>query len=110
MKSLEQKSCSSCGESFACGAERGEERCWCDHLPHLSLVANEARDCFCPQCLRETIQKLNCATTSAGAPAIKAAVSSQYWPVEGVHFYSEGRSVVYKPRSQHRRRDCCYSG
>src|SRR5438046_299488 len=43
MKPLEQKTCSSCGESFACGAERVEERCWCDHLPHVSLVANEDR-------------------------------------------------------------------
>src|SRR2546421_6399761 len=103
MKPLEQKTCSSCGESFACGAERVEERCWCDHLPHVSSVANEDRDCFCPQCLRQAIQKLNCAGTSAGAPPIRAGVSSQYSLVEGEGYYSEGEAIVFTARYHLRR-------
>jgi hypothetical protein len=115
MKSLEQKSCSSCGESFACGAERGEERCWCDDLPHVSLVANEDRDCFCPQCLREAIQKLNCASTSAGAgidPPIKTGESSHYSLVEGEgeDYYLEGEAIVFTARYHLRRGYCCESG
>src|SRR5258706_7419772 len=87
MKPLEQKSCSTCGSSFTCGAETGG--CWCEDLPHVSLVANEDQDCFCPSCLREAIRKLD----SAGAvthPAIKTGVDSHYSLVEGEDYYLEG--------------------
>ena|SRR5438045_725849 len=113
MKPLEQKTCSSCGESFACGAERGEESCWCDHLPHVALVANEDRDCFCPQCLRQAIQRLNCPRTSGGAgidPATEAGVGSQYSLVEGEDYYSEGEAIVFTARYHLRRGYCCESG
>jgi hypothetical protein len=109
MKALEQKTCSSCGEEFACGAGTGEERCWCDHLPHVSLVANEDRDCFCPKCLREAIEKLD----SAGAvahPALKAGVNSHYSLVEGEDYYLEGEAIVFTARYHLRRGYCCESG
>jgi uncharacterized protein DUF5522/cysteine-rich CWC protein len=109
MKSLEQKSCSGCGQKFICGAESGEESCWCNDLPHVSLVANEDQDCFCPQCLREAIQKLNCPNTSAGS-TIKAGVSSQYSLVEGEDYYSEGGAIVFTARYHFRRGYCCDSG
>ncbi len=113
MKSLEQKKCSNCGESFSGGPERGEERCWCDHLPHVSLVANEDHDCFCPQCLSEAIQKLDCANSSAGAgfhPATKAGVKLPYSLVEGEDYYSEGETIVFTARYHVRRGYCCESG
>jgi hypothetical protein len=113
MKSLEQKSCSSCGASFACGAERGEESCWCDDLPHVSLVANADQDCFCPECLAQAIQKLSCVSTSAGAgidPSIKAGVRSEYSLVEGEDYYSEGGTIVFTARYHLRRGYCCENG
>lgn len=109
MKSLEQKSCSSCGDSFACGAERGEERCWCDQLPHVSLVANEDQDCLCPQCLSEAIQKLDSAQASVH-PAVKEGVNSQDSLVEGEDYYSEGEAIVFTARYHLRRGYCCESG
>ena len=113
MKSLEQKSCSSCGERFTCGPEIGEEGCWCDHLPHVLLVANEDQDCFCPGCLREAIKKLDRASSSARAsihPGIKAGPSSQYLLVEGEDYYSEGGAIVFTARYHLRRGYCCESG
>jgi hypothetical protein len=104
MKPLEQKNCSNCGDSFACGPERGEERCWCDQLPHVSLVANEDRDCFCPRCLREAIH------AGSSAPAIKAGVNSEYLLVEGEDYYSEGEAIVFTARYHLRRGYCCDSG
>jgi hypothetical protein len=56
MNSVEQKDCSGCGNSFTCGAQEREERCWCDALPHLPSTAIGGRDCFCPKCLRDVIQ------------------------------------------------------
>jgi hypothetical protein len=109
MKSLEQKHCSSCGDSFACGPERGEERCWCDHLPHVSLVANEDQDCLCPQCLREAIQKLNSAGTGAHH-AINAGATSQYLLVKGEDYYLEGEAIVFTAHYHLRRGFCCESG
>ena len=109
MKSLEQKNCSCCGASFACGAERGEESCWCDHLPHVSLAANADQDCLCPHCLREAIQKLD----SAGAgvnPATKSGVNSQYSLVAGEDYYLEGEAIVFTARYHLRRGHCCESG
>ena len=96
MKSLEQKSCSSCGESFTCGRTPGEDTCWCDRLPHVSLGSNEDRDCLCPQCLSEAIQKLDLAGSSAGErvhTAIKTGVDPQRSLVEGEDYYSEGATI-----------------
>jgi hypothetical protein len=110
---LKQKNCSSCGGGFACGAERVEEKCWCDQLPHVSLVASADRDCFCPQCLSEAIRKLNCASSAAGAgvhPATKAGANSQYSLVEGADYYSEGEAMVFTARYHLRRGYCCESG
>src|SRR5258708_31384540 len=110
MKSIEQKCCSSCGNSFACGAERGEKSCWCDDLPHVSLVANADQDCSCPQCLREAIQKMSRANTPSRTgvePAIKATMNSQYSLVEGEDYYSEDKAIVFTARYHLRRGYCC---
>ena len=119
MKSPEQKSCSSCGEIFNCGPQSGEERCWCDHLPRVSLVANADRDCFCPQCLREAIQKENHPAASSGAsfqaglgfrPTTKTDAGPPYSLLEGEDYYSEGAAIVFTARYLLRRGYCCESG
>ena len=59
-----QKNCSKCGKDFQCGATReaanGSEElsCWCAELPHVGVVADEDKDCLCPECLPEAIGKL----------------------------------------------------
>src|SRR5438128_133034 len=64
MRSIEEKSCSSCGERFGCGPESAEGTCWCDHMPAASFAGNEDRDCLCPKCLRQAIQKSDGACSS----------------------------------------------
>jgi hypothetical protein len=49
------KQCPECGASFTCGAQAGNETCWCDDLPPLSPVSPD-RDCLCPQCLAQAIE------------------------------------------------------
>ena len=48
------KQCSECGASFTCGAQTGNDKCWCDDFPPLSPVSPN-RDCLCPQCLAKAI-------------------------------------------------------
>jgi hypothetical protein len=69
-----QKNCSKCGAGFTCGPEQGRERCWCDGLPHVPLVAGEDQDCLCPACLRAAISSLNSHRPdfADARPAIKA--------------------------------------
>jgi Family of unknown function (DUF5522)/Cysteine-rich CWC len=109
MKPLEQKNCSSCGDSFTCGSEIGEGNCWCAQLPHLSLVANEDQDCLCPRCLREAIQKLASAG-AVGHPATNAGLNAQYSLVKGEDYYLEGEAIVFTARYHLRRGHCCESG
>ena len=120
MNSVEQKTCSSCGEGFTCGAEGGDERCWCVALPHLPLAAISGRDCFCPKCLTDSIQR----ALDPGAPAVDSAhgsvrralaqqegpISTQLEPqrllLEGEDYYSEDGLIVFTA-SYHRRRGYC---
>jgi hypothetical protein len=59
MKFFEQKSCSGCGESFTCGPAMDQDRCWCDRLPHVTLVTDSGQDCLCYKCLREAIDEVS---------------------------------------------------
>lgn len=58
-----QKSCSSCGKDFNCGATREAAEgiqglsCWCTELPHVGVVTEVDRDCLCPECLSDAILK-----------------------------------------------------
>jgi hypothetical protein len=49
----EPKSCSSCGESFGCGAQL--DSCWCSAVEVPAAAAERFRsnyaDCLCPKCL-----------------------------------------------------------
>lgn len=54
-----QKVCSKCGASFTCGPEKGQEKCWCDALPHVPPFTGETQDCFCPECLSDAISNLS---------------------------------------------------
>jgi Cysteine-rich CWC len=73
MTFTKQKSCSKCGDSFTCGAEK-EQQCWCEQLPHISLPGNKDQDCLCPKCLWTLIQETNRAGGS-GVEAISSATA-----------------------------------
>ena len=112
MASLEQKKCSSCGNSFGCGIETGQEHCWCEHLPHISLVANEDQDCLCPNCLPPAIEKLKHTNNSVDKDedtdtAMERDVRSPYSLVEGEDYYTEGAAIVFTARYHLRRGYCC---
>lgn len=50
------KTCSACGNVFACGpgTGAGPAACWCQDLPHLPRI-DPAKDCYCPDCLKALI-------------------------------------------------------
>jgi len=89
-----QKICSKCKSSFACGPSPGEAQCWCERLPPTGPIANEDYDCFCPQCLSQ---------------AINATVETTPL-VEGEDYLIEGDKLVFTSLYHLRRGYCCGSG
>ncbi|WP_220636140.1 cysteine-rich CWC family protein [Georgfuchsia toluolica] len=51
----ENSRCPKCGAEFRCGAKSGEKTCWCMAQPVLADADTDARDCYCPQCLKELL-------------------------------------------------------
>lgn len=109
MKSLEQKHCSNCGDRFGCGPANGQDHCWCEDLPRVSLVADEDQDCLCPTCLQDAIEKLLVVKNSADnvIPANGPEMRSPAVLVEGEDYYSEGLAIVFTARYHRRRGYCC---
>lgn len=48
--------CLKCGEALFCGAVNGSETCWCDALPNVMPVSEEAASCYCKACLEEILK------------------------------------------------------
>ncbi len=107
-----QKSCSNCGLSFGCGPSAGKESCWCEDLPHVSLVGAAEQDCLCPECLRQAIAglQLNPAETQSASSQGKRVISSPPVLVEGEDYYCEGPAIVFTASYLLRRGYCCESG
>ena len=103
-----EKTCTRCHAVFTCGAAQADESCWCERLPHVPLIADELTDCFCPQCLREAIAKLN--APESGPNEVRDQQAS--WPLlrEGQDFYVEGGVMVFTAAYHLRRGYCCDSG
>jgi prepilin-type N-terminal cleavage/methylation domain-containing protein/prepilin-type processing-associated H-X9-DG protein len=53
--SARTKTCSICGKSFSCHSESATGKCWCNEFPPLAPVPG--RDCLCPECLRNEVEK-----------------------------------------------------
>jgi hypothetical protein len=47
-----ERTCPRCGIRFKCGAEAGEERCWCAGFPAVAIDA-ALPGCLCSACLEE---------------------------------------------------------
>jgi hypothetical protein len=107
-----QKTCSNCGVSFTCGPTSGERGCWCEVLPHVSLVAGADQDCLCPSCLSEAIAKLALTKNEAtqASPSGNIATNSPPVLVEGQDYYCEGPAIVFTAHYLLRRGYCCDSG
>ena len=107
MNSPGEKICTRCYAVFTCGAAQADESCWCERLPHVSLIADEQTDCLCPQCLGEAIAKLNVPESEptdvvnqqASLPLLK----------EGQDYYVEGGVMVFTTAYHLRRGYCCGS-
>ena len=112
MELTQQKRCSSCRESFTCGAKAGAQDCWCADLPRVSYVANEDQDCLCPKCLREAIQEMTCSgrATAGRVPSSRQTGMNPSPLVEGEDYYSEGELVIFTERYHLRRGYCCENG
>jgi len=91
---------------FACGPAPGEKQCWCEALPHVSLVAEERCDCLCPKCLEEAIEKLR-PRQSVDKRVEEAALPRL---IEGEDYYVEGATIVFTAGYHLRRGYCCKSG
>src|SRR5688572_11980586 len=110
MKHVQQKDCSSCGANFTCGPEGTDDKCWCEHLPHVSFVASEDQNCLCPRCLREAIEELNCLGSAAAKgvnPLRQTALNPQPSLVEGEDYYLEGGMLIFTESYHLRRGYCC---
>jgi hypothetical protein len=107
----QRKSCSICHASFTCGPENRREKCWCDELPHVPLVASEDQGCLCPDCLKEAISKFNSAQLGFmnNPSSTKTREPSQSSLVEGDDYYYEGALIVFTARYHLRRGYCCQS-
>jgi len=107
-----QKSCSNCGVSFTCGPISGEQSCWCEVLPHVSLVADADQDCLCPACLSEAIAKLALIENEATEVSASGTIATNSPPilVEGQDYYCEGPAIVFTAHYLLRRGYCCHSG
>jgi hypothetical protein len=107
-----QKICSKCAASFTCGPEKGQEKCWCDDLPHVPLVTGEDTGCLCPNCLREAISKRSSGQLDAVdiRPLMMTHQASLPSLIEGEDYYCEGANIVFTARYHLRRGYCCESG
>jgi hypothetical protein len=90
---INQKNCSACGVVFHCGAASGT-KCWCDDLPKLVPVVG--RDCLCPACLADAIER-------------QRAQPKQPL-VAGEDYYAEGKLIVFTAQYHLRRGYCCGRG
>lgn len=102
-----EKNCSSCNAVFTCGPAQSGERCWCEHLPHVPLIANERADCLCPQCLNAAISKINVESQSVAGENNRACLPELR---EGEDYYVDGAAIVFTARYHLRRGYCCESG
>lgn len=105
MNAPTEKICSRCHAVFTCGPASGDEKCWCERLPHVPLIADKQTDCFCPECLRDSIAKLN---------AAESDVVKEQSPLpllrEGEDYYVEGGVMVFTAAYHLKRGYCCDSG
>jgi len=108
MADATEKICASCKAVFTCGPTQTDERCWCENLPLVPLVAGECKDCFCPECLAQAIAEV---TTRAIKPAaVSTGVGSMQELREGEDYYVDGAAIVFTTRYHLRRGYCCESG
>lgn len=59
MENWQRKKCTSCGQGFLCGAVLRQGTCWCNDLPLIMEVPGrqDEKGCYCPDCLKELIEK-----------------------------------------------------
>ena len=53
---MQNKLCSSYGETLICGENQTTESCWCFTYPSIMPI-NAQQDCLCEKCLRVLIQE-----------------------------------------------------
>ena len=49
-------SCFQCGAELVCGAVNGDATCWCDSLPNIMPLNEEATSCYCQACLEKVMK------------------------------------------------------
>jgi hypothetical protein len=90
----------------------GEPGCWCETLPHVSLVAGADQDCLCPACLAEAITNLALNKSEVTEVSASANIATDSPPtlVEGQDYYCEGPAIVFTAHYLMSRGYCCESG
>jgi hypothetical protein len=58
-KNINNQICPNCGQEFVCDIKTGEDKCWCMNYPQVISVPNSNSKCFCPNCIKAEISKLN---------------------------------------------------
>lgn len=105
----ETKLCWSCGDLFQCGTRSGNGGCWCEDLPHSTVIRLDA-DCLCPKCLPATIADLQHADESTKTSLASSTEKSLGELIEGEDYYRDNDRVVFTARYHLRRGYCCHSG
>ena len=106
MNSPTEKICSRCHAVFTCGPAQGDEKCWCERLPHVPVIADQQADCFCSQCLSEAIAKLKPGELEPAAVVQKSSLPELR---EGEDYYVEGGAIVFTAAYHLKRGYCCDS-
>ena len=104
MPTATEKTCSHCAAIFACGSDYPDEQCWCEALPHVSLIADKSADCFCPECLAKAITEVTMARKESTETTGRDSVPEL---TEGEDYYVEGDAVVFTAGYHLRRGYCC---
>jgi len=107
------KHCSVCNESFNCGTQSENQRCWCSDYPCIMPLHFE-QDCCCPSCLGKVVAKrINQFIVSTPHKEV-LNVASQYRtqvePIEGIDYTIENGLLVFSEWYHLKRGNCCGNG
>tara|TARA_B110001454_G_C12723234_1_gene436028 strand:+ start:4488 stop:4772 length:285 start_codon:yes stop_codon:yes gene_type:complete len=87
------KICERCGQSFGCGANNNDKKCWCMDLPVVTTIPSQYKDCLCSSCLKEL--------------AVKKSDTDL---TEGEDYYIERGQFVFTEKYHLKKGECCGNG
>lgn len=111
MNTVTEKTCRFCQKTFGCGNPSQEISCWCNALPPLFSLDDNA-DCLCPDCLKkEAIKKIDkyvaTITPKNSKNNLAATLPKTANLIEGIDFYNENGNRVFTKWFRLKQGECC---